>query len=281
MTEGRPSEREQSVLSVRSPAVWIGLILAAGAVAAGWLFADRAVSGWFLAHPSTWHMNRWIDGFRQLGKADVLLWLLVVWGCITDKWRATIVAVAALILVSLCVCPLKAAVRRARPCQSHPSFSSQEPEIPWHKRVSFPSGDTAVAFATATVLSRSWRRVWTPPLFVAAAAVGLLRITTSQHYPSDVLAGATIGVFCGLFALQWVTRRWPLDRFRMPGHWRLAAGLLLVLVLPFVSPFLGMKSLQIFTRVYLLPLAILALLYLAAARLRARASAPLRRNDPV
>jgi undecaprenyl-diphosphatase len=260
--------------------VWIGLALAGSAVAASYLFADQAVGSWFLAHPSTWHTNPWVNGLRQLGKADVPIWLLVVWGCLTDKWRVTIVTIVALIMVSLCVCSLKVAVGRARPYQSSPSSAAQEREIPWSKRVSFPSGDTGVAFATATTLSQSLHRAWTPPLFAAAAVVGILRVTASQHYPSDVLAGAAIGVFCGLLALQWAPRRWPLDRFQVPGCWRLVAGLLLVLVLPFAGPFLGMRSLQIFAKVYLLPLALLVLIGLATVRLKARASTRFRGDDP-
>lgn len=57
---------------------------------------------------------------------------------------------------------------------------------------SFPSAHTATAIGLAIALSAAYPRgrVW---FFVMAALVGLQRIQTSAHYPSDVLAGAAIG----------------------------------------------------------------------------------------
>ena len=253
---------------------WIYLVLAGVAAAtASYLLIDRAVSQWFLDHPSTWHRNIWVDGFRQLGKADVPIWLLLVWSCLTDRWRPTVVTVAAMILVGASVSPLKAIVQRSRPNMlvvASQESPRQDQDISWRKKVSFPSGDTAVAFAVATTLSLSLRRRWIPPLFAAAGAIGLLRVTASAHYPSDVLAGALIGVLSGVVATRWMVRRWPLDQLRVPDRWRLIAGLLLVLVVPFLGPSIGMRPLHTFLRVYSIPLVVLTLLCLAATRRRAR-----------
>jgi undecaprenyl-diphosphatase len=249
--------------------VWICLIvLGVLATVASYLLLDPMVSTWFLNHPSTWHQNVWVDAFRQLGKADVPIWLLVVWSCLTDKWRPTILTVAALILVGASVPPLKAITRRCRP-HLVTAASPQDEKISWQKKVSFPSGDTAVVFAAATTLSFSLGSLWVPALFMAAGAVGLLRVTVSAHYPSDVLAGAMIGVLCGMAAMRWMAHRRELDQFRVPGRWRLIAILVLVFVIPFISPYIGMWSLQAFLKVYIIPLAILALVYLSASRLRA------------
>ncbi|MCX5643518.1 MAG: phosphatase PAP2 family protein [Phycisphaerae bacterium] len=248
--------------------MWIGLIvLGSLATAASYLFLDPMVSTWFLSHPSTWHRNIWVDAFRQLGKADVPIWLLVVWSCLTDRWRPTILTVAAMILVGASVCPLKAITRRSRP-DAAATASQQNTTVPWQKRVSFPSGDAAVVFAGATTLSFSLGRLYAPALFAAAGVIGLLRVTVSAHYPSDVLAGATIGVLCGLVAIQWMARRRELDQFRVEGRWRLSAGLVLILVIPFVGSHIGMRPLQIFLKVYILPLAILALVSLYGVRRR-------------
>jgi len=248
--------------------VWIGLVvLGVLATAASYVFLDAMISAWFLNHPSAWHRNIWVDAFRQLGKATVPIWLLVVWSCLTDKWRPTILTVAAMILVGASVCPLKAIVRRGRP-DATATASQQGTEIPWQKKVSFPSGDTAVVFAGATTLSFSLGALYAPVLFAAAGVIGLLRVTASAHYPSDALAGATIGVLCGLVAIRWMAHRRELDQFRVEGRWRLVAGLILILVIPFVSPYIGMRPLQNFLRVYALPLMALVLVCLFAARLR-------------
>lgn len=58
---------------------------------------------------------------------------------------------------------------------------------------SFPSGHTAASFAVATVLAARWP-AWLLLMFAAAALVGLSRTYLGHHYPSDVLAGAIIGV---------------------------------------------------------------------------------------
>jgi undecaprenyl-diphosphatase len=256
--------------------VWIGLIvLGVLTTAASCVFLDSRVSTWFLGHPSTWHRNIWVDAFRQLGKATVPIWLLVVWSCLTDKWRPTILTVAAMILVGAAVCPLKAITRRSRP-DGAATASRQNTEIPWQKKVSFPSGDAAVVFAGATALSFSLGRLYAPALFAAAGAVGLLRVTASAHYPSDVLAGATIGVLCGLAAVRWMASRRELDQFRVEGRWRLGAGLVLILVIPFVSPYLGMRPLQTFLKVYILPVTVLVFAYWCIARWRARRGASTR-----
>lgn len=69
-------------------------------------------------------------------------------------------------------------------------------------RRSFPSGHTAVAFALAASywLNRGEHRPgirrWAA--VAAAVAVGVMRVTAGKHFPSDVLAGAAVGVSAAL-----------------------------------------------------------------------------------
>lgn len=58
--------------------------------------------------------------------------------------------------------------------------------------LSFPSGHTTTAFATATVVFVYFKR-WRIIAIISAAIAGLARIYLMVHYPSDVLAGALIG----------------------------------------------------------------------------------------
>ena len=58
---------------------------------------------------------------------------------------------------------------------------------------SFPSGHTVTAFATALALGWFAPRLrW--PLFALAVLIGLSRVGVGAHYPSDVLAGAALGL---------------------------------------------------------------------------------------
>ncbi len=77
-------------------------------------------------------------------------------------------------------------------------------------RTSMPSGHATSAFAVATALSHELRvlappagRVATPMLYSAATLVAISRVYGAHHWPSDVAAGAMIGMLSGTL----VTRR--------------------------------------------------------------------------
>ncbi len=64
---------------------------------------------------------------------------------------------------------------------------------------SFPSGHTALAFASATFLHKEYGHL-SPLISIAgyatAVQVGVYRILNKRHWVSDVLAGAAVGIFC-------------------------------------------------------------------------------------
>ena len=70
---------------------------------------------------------------------------------------------------------------------------------------SFPSGHTAAAFSLATSLSITIQSYVIAPSAVWACGVGFARINQGVHYPSDVVAGAAIGVGCA-FANIYINR---------------------------------------------------------------------------
>jgi membrane-associated phospholipid phosphatase len=86
---------------------------------------------------------------------------------------------------------IKFAVGRARPSATDHPFVFN----PGGTNGSFPSGHTTEAFAAATVFSEQYPR-WEVyiPAYAAAAAVGFSRLYANQHWTSDVLAGAVLGV---------------------------------------------------------------------------------------
>ncbi len=106
----------------------------------------------------------------------------------------------------------KRAVRRARPLRDDVPLIRQLKHQPI--TTSFPSGHSAsaAAFATGVALeSRRWGAVIAP----VAAAVALSRIYTGVHYPTDVLAGAALGVGAAFAVRGLVPTR---DQHRSPGR---------------------------------------------------------------
>lgn len=63
---------------------------------------------------------------------------------------------------------------------------------------SFPSGHAIFSFMTATVVTHGRGMGWKAPFYLFACLVAWSRIYVGVHYPLDVLAGAVVGVACGL-----------------------------------------------------------------------------------
>ncbi len=72
---------------------------------------------------------------------------------------------------------------------------------------SFPSGHTSIAFVGAEFIRKEYGGWWGVPSYLAASYVGFSRVETKNHWNSDVLAGAAIGILSnhdGLnFTLPW------------------------------------------------------------------------------
>lgn len=98
---------------------------------------------------------------------------------------------------------LKYAFDRERPYVKYPDkIHPIEPE----DSPSFPSGHTTAAFSLATSLSITYPKWYViAPSAVWACGVGMARMNQGVHYPSDVLAGAAIGIGCG-FANIYINR---------------------------------------------------------------------------
>jgi membrane-associated phospholipid phosphatase len=75
---------------------------------------------------------------------------------------------------------------------------------------SFPSGHSAGAMAVACAVAAEYPEYRVPAL-AAGGAVSLVQVPTAAHYPSDVVAGATIGVATDAvvgFGWRWAERLW-------------------------------------------------------------------------
>lgn len=148
------------------------------------------------------------------------LWLLVAVGMAVCGGRQGqraagrgIVAIAIAAVVANG--PAKLLVRRHRPLRrSRPTL------IRMPRSTSFPSGHSAAAFAFATGACAELP-VLAPVLVPLAGAVAYSRVHTGVHYPSDVAAGAAIGIGSGILAKRvprWIHRQRAAGR-EQAGAW--------------------------------------------------------------
>ena len=85
---------------------------------------------------------------------------------------------------------IKHIVGRVRPSND---IDHEELLIKKPKSYSFPSGHTTSSFTAASIMTFSFGWV-AAPVCILAVMISLSRIYLRVHYPSDVLAGAFIGV---------------------------------------------------------------------------------------
>jgi membrane-associated phospholipid phosphatase len=131
---------------------------------------------------------------------------LIVGGVVTHDAhmkQAGFNAATTLVVVSAATWGIKYAVRRVRPFTTHPDLIKMSSG----GGPSFPSGHTSSAFATATSLSLSYPKWYVViPAYLYAGTVGVSRIVLGVHYPSDVLAGAAVGIGSA-YAGRWLNQK--------------------------------------------------------------------------
>ena len=124
------------------------------------------------------------DDYLQYASAALTLGLKACGYESRSGWGRMIVSDAfSAVIMAGAVNGLKYSVGRLRPDGS--------------RRNSFPSGHTATAFMTATMLHKEygWRSPWfSIGGYTAAAVTGISRILNNRHWLSDVIAGGAIGI---------------------------------------------------------------------------------------
>ncbi len=99
----------------------------------------------------------------------------------------------------------KRAVPRRRPFRSDEGARS-EARMP--SSSSFPSGHTASAFAFATAITADVPEL-TALLYGMATLIGVSRVLTGVHYPSDVIGGGVLGLSTGTAIREVSLRAFP------------------------------------------------------------------------
>ncbi len=82
---------------------------------------------------------------------------------------------------------------------------------------SFPSGHATAAFALAATVMR-YDRLWGSVFMVFALFVGWSRVFVGVHYPSDVVAGALLGVASAYAIKVFEEHEWKKIGHRVKSH---------------------------------------------------------------
>ena len=133
-----------------------------------------------------------------------LIWVpLVFWLYVfrkdSNEWTSSLILAVAMVTAMALTDLLKTAFNLPRPFQVSSLGIAARGELPTNP--GFPSGHTTNAFTVATVI---WSRypAWRIPFIVLAISTGVSMIILGLHFPSDVLGGVFLGIFCGTFVLS-------------------------------------------------------------------------------
>jgi len=133
-----------------------------------------------------------------------LIWVpLVFWLYVfrkdSNEWTSSLILAVAMVTAMALTDLLKTAFNLPRPFQVSSLGIAARGELPTNP--GFPSGHTTNAFTVATVI---WSRypAWRIPFVVLAISTGVSMIILGLHFPSDVLGGVFLGIFCGTFVLS-------------------------------------------------------------------------------
>lgn len=169
---------------------------------------DNAILDFIQQHLRSSFGDAVMPVITALGNAGII-WLLLGGGLLCfRKTRRIGAAVLAALAINLLLCNviLKPLVGRVRPFEAN-DFTGlliSPPSDP-----SFPSGHSSASFAAAVALFWYWKKPGVAAL-VLAALIAFSRLYLYVHYPTDVLAGALIGVLSALVAcwlLGWAWKK--------------------------------------------------------------------------
>jgi undecaprenyl-diphosphatase len=177
------------------------------------LHVDLAIRTWVVLHRLPF-LTGVMWGLSAIGRGGIG-WLLIA-AVLTAMKRLRPRAWAQLALAFLVTSAMTNAVLQPVVGRERPFVRSLDVAVIGDRPTSgsFPSGHAANAFAGAVVLSRF---AAAPALgwWALAGAIAYSRVYLGVHYPSDVAAGALVGIACAVTTLAMVRR---LGRTAIPAE---------------------------------------------------------------
>jgi undecaprenyl-diphosphatase len=214
------SRRAEAARRVARHVVLLSAVLGAAIIALMYAL-DATGIGWMPKRgtPSLWPMRILTD----FGKTKYVLWVLAAMllavALVSPRLRGTLRSLLlglgtrvqflffAVLVSALAGELIKWMVGRGRPFVGGESnafnfahFSGSDAYM------SFPSGHANTAFALAFAVSAIWPQA-RPVMIVYAVSIALSRLVLLAHHPSDVVAGALVGVIGAMAVRYWFAAR--------------------------------------------------------------------------
>jgi undecaprenyl-diphosphatase len=211
----------------RRPAPWINsgrwlalAVLLTATILAVMVTFDAKSVAWAQTLPN-WFIDP-VNEFTDFGKA---VWVLVPFGValigigvlahpgLPLATRAVLAALSvrfgyvflAVAVPGIFVTVIKRLIGRARPLVEGTDVFVFAPG--WRvEYASLPSGHATTAFAAAFAVGMVWPRL-RPWMWTYAVAIGFSRVVLTSHHPSDVLAGAVVGILGAVLVQNWFAAR--------------------------------------------------------------------------
>jgi membrane-associated phospholipid phosphatase len=160
---------------------------------------DFGRSGWFL-----WPLAAGLLLAAVVSSMALPRFALLAVTAISVRLSFLFIAIA---LPSLFVTIIKRVIGRGRPFVSGEADPFVYGWLKWTPSyASFPSGHATTAFAAAFAIGALWPRA-RPVLWIYAIIIALSRVIITAHHPSDVVAGAIVGVVGALLVRDWFAAR--------------------------------------------------------------------------
>jgi len=199
----------------------IAALVAVGVLLVGMFLIDAQISGRMRGLPH-W-ISSFFDSITDYGKSGYVLWplgLLFLFLCalppILPRFQQRVLAAimvrigflfTAVAVPSLFDTIIKRIIGRARPFTTgHPDPFVFHPFIWRNDYAGLPSGHATTAFAVLIAFSTIWPR-GRPYFLIYALLIAVSRVVLTAHYPTDVAAGALVGIVGALLVRRWFALR--------------------------------------------------------------------------
>jgi undecaprenyl-diphosphatase len=158
------------------------------------------------------HLFYWLYGFTAKGNCRAVKWIsktgdghlyliagVLLW--LFEAQHGTIFFYAGLLAYALelpVYLGLKHLFKRQRPCDL---FGNLTAHLTPSDKFSLPSGHTAAAFLMASLIAYFYPSV-SVLVYCWATTIGLSRVLLGVHYPTDIMAGALLGLSFSYLSLS-------------------------------------------------------------------------------